>query len=150
MSEIKYPYFFLGFEEFIKNINQDMIGDLSLFKRFSFEEAIILPKLDVMKSIQIIAGTPSPIDPNNPGSACSYNPIKLSEFMESNCLVIPEANLNDKRNLKVYINGVIAEENEDYKIIPKENKIQILWAQIKKDDIFSYSIPLRLRLPKPT
>ena len=142
-SNITYPYFFLGFESEIRDIKIEMVGDLSIYRRFTFEEAIAIPGKTVIKAVYMICGTPDPMIENEPSSACSYKPIKMRQFVDNNGLVLTQANLNDRRNSKVYINGKDAIEKEDYEIILKENRIKILWDHIKDSDTFSFRLPMR-------
>jgi hypothetical protein len=139
-----YPYFFLGFETDIRNISPKLVGDLSIFKRFTFEDAIKAPDLLTVKSVNLICGIPEEINPNEPASVCNYKPIFLKDFIASGGYVMPEAAIHDRRNLKIYMNGNIAEEGEDYEIEVGAHRIKILWEVIKPTDVFSFVIPMKM------
>jgi hypothetical protein len=142
-----YPYFFLGFSFPIQDLDPEdltkKLSDLSLFRRFTFEEASVAPTEDEVKSISIICGTPKEIVVGEPLTVCEYRPILLEDFISCGGQVLTQADLSDKNNLKIYMNGEIAVEDEDYTLDIKNKKINILWDLVKDTDIFSYSIPFK-------
>jgi hypothetical protein len=146
---INYPYFFLGFSFNVNEIDptsfEENLSKLKLFRRFTYEEAIAPVGEDVVQSILVLCGTPKPVNPGEPLSTCEYTPILLKDFIASGCRVIPEANLYDTNNLKVYINGCVAVDGEDFAIDNYHNVIKILWDSIKDTDVFSFSISLKQR-----
>jgi hypothetical protein len=146
---ITYPYFFLGFSFDIGSIDPDnlysMLENMSLFKRFSLEEINTPVSEDVVRSIQVMCGQAKEINPDEPMSTCEYNPIKLVDFLACDGKVVDGADLKDTNNLKVYLNGQVAELGEDYELDSINQKINILWDDIEDTDLFSFSIPMKIK-----
>lgn len=147
MKEISYPYFFLGFSFKLSDIDpktfETSLSKMRLFRRFTYEEAMAPCEQDQVKSVSVICGTPHQYDEASPLSNCEYAPILLKDFIASGGRVIPEANLCDINNLRVYINGNAALPGEEYALDTAHNVIQILWDYVKDTDVFSFSAVLK-------
>jgi hypothetical protein len=150
--EMLYPYFLLGFSFTIQSLDPDNFAEdlasMKLFRRFTWEEGMACPDLDTVKSVNIMCGTPKEINPEEPLTVCEYTPIKLEEFIAAGCKVPAQADLFDKNNIKIYLNGEIAVEGEDFVLDNVNHIVKIMWDVIKETDVFSYSIPLKFPQPE--
>jgi hypothetical protein len=144
---LPYPYFLLGFDFKITELDPEALTEaltkMSLFRRFTWEEAYLPEDGDTVRSIQMMCGKPRDINPEEPLSTCEYAPIPLKTFVDCGGIVLPEADLKDRNNIKVYLNGKPAEYEEDYVFDYSTWAIKILWNEIRDIDMFSFSIPFK-------